>query len=87
MEDKFMNEIIQRLVAIEVKLESIIHLKEDFLIMSNQITELKEKDKQQQKEIDEIKDKNKWLERAILGAIISGTVSLIFIFIKIGVGV
>lgn len=86
MEDKLLNEIVQRLVAIETKLESLINLKSDVDDIKKEIIILEEKDKQQERDIQELKETNKWLSRAIAGACITAAVGLVFILIKLGLG-
>lgn len=86
-DEKLLSEIVQRLVAIEVKLEEIIKVKEDVEDLKKEFVRLDEKDKNQQKEINELRDTNRWLARAVAGGILTGIITIIFIFIKIGLGV
>lgn len=87
MDDKILNEIVQRLVAIETKLESIIKVKDDVEDLKKDVVRLQEQTAQQQKEIDGITDNNKWLSRAVVGAIITSIIGIVFVLIKIGLGV
>lgn len=87
MEDKLLNEIVQRLVAIETKLESIIKVKDDVDDLKKEVVQLQENTKQQQKEIDSLVDNNKWLSRAVAGAIVTAVIGLVFVLIKMGLGV
>ena len=87
MDERLLNEIVQRLVAIETKLESIIKVKDDVEELKKDVVQLQERDKQQQKEIDSLVDSNRWLSRAVAGAIITAVIGLIFVIIKTGLGV
>lgn len=86
MEDKMLNEIIQRLVAIEVKLEEICKVKDDVEDLKKDVVRLQEQTTQQQKEIDAMTDNNKWLSRAVVGAVITSIIGIIFVVVKIGLG-
>ena len=88
MEDnnKTYTEIIERLAKIEVKIDDIKSLKENIDKHSVEITEIKSSIENQQKEIDEINESNNWLKRAVIGAVITAIVGVVFCFIKIGVG-
>lgn len=86
MDEKLLNEIVQRLVAIETKLESIIKVKDDVEDLKKDVVRLQEQTAQQQKEIDGIVESNKWLSRAVIGAVVTAAVGLIFVLIKMGLG-
>jgi ElaB/YqjD/DUF883 family membrane-anchored ribosome-binding protein len=87
MEDKLLNEIVQRLVAIETKLEDIIKVKDDVDELKKEVVKLEENNKQQQKEIDSLVDNNKWLSRAVAGAVVTAIIGVVFVFIKMGLGI
>lgn len=87
MEDKLLNEIVQRLVAIEIKLESLITLKTDVDNIKKELIVLQEKDIQQERDIKELRDNNRWLSRAIVGACITAAVGLVLVLVKIGLGI
>ena len=87
MEDKTYIEIIERLTKIEVKIDDIKRLKDDLNHHSVEITEIKSTLENQQKEIKEIKENNQWLKRAVVGALITATIGVIFCFVKLGLGV
>lgn len=76
----FEREVLERLTKIETKLDDYGNFRE-------KTEEAYSLSKENEKDIDEINDKIKWLSRAIAGAIISGIVGIIFIFIKLGLGV
>lgn len=80
MKDNFETEVLTRLAVIESKLDDYKEIKEKAdkaynLAMDNQ------------KEIEELKDKNKWLNRTLIGAIVAGVIGIIFIYLKIGLGI
>lgn len=80
MDKNFETEVLTRLAVIESKLDDYKSVKER--------TELAYTSSQENKEdIAEINEKLKWLSRTIIGAIISGVIGLVFILIKIGIGV
>lgn len=86
MDDKLLNEIVQRLVAIETKLESIIGVRADVDELKKEVVQLQERDKRQEKDIEELRSNNKWLQRAIIGAVVTAAVGLVLCFIKAGMG-
>ena len=77
---EFETEVLTRLAVIESKLDDYKEIKDKSdkaynLAMDNQ------------KEIDELKEKNKWLSRTLIGAILTALVSIVFIYIQIGLGI
>ena len=82
MDQELINEILQRLVRIETKLDQIEDVKNDVMQTKLDIVKLQEKDEKQQTELNELKDSHKWLSRAILGAIISMVASIVLTFFK-----
>lgn len=91
LDERLLSEIVQRLTRIEVRLEEIVAVKKDIKDltditddMKKDIIELKTKDEQQRKELDEIRDNSKWISRAVIGAIITSSVAIIFTLIKLG---
>ena len=80
MEKTFETEVLTRLAVIESKLDGYKELKK--VTYDNEA-----KTKENTEDIAELKDKFKWLSRTTAGAIITGVIGLIFIFIKIGLGV
>ena len=80
MDTNFEREVLDRLTKIETKIDDYKEIKKDTataLYLS----------KENEKEIQEIEDKLKWITRTTVGAIITGAVGIIFLLIKIGVGV
>lgn len=80
MEPNFQTEVLTRLAVIESKLDGYKDLKKITYEADN-------RSKQNEIDIKELQDKQKWLSRTIAGAIITGIVGIVFIFIKIGMGV
>lgn len=80
MDKNFETEVLTRLAVIESKLDDYKSVKERTDTAYTLATENKE-------DINEINDKIKWLSRTIIGAIISGIIGIVFILIKIGMGV
>ena len=74
MEKEFEREVLDRLKAIEVKIDDYNKIRdkaEDAWVKSNQ----------NEKDLNEIQEKIKWLTRTIAGAIISAVIgALIFFF-------
>ncbi len=80
MDKTFETEVLTRLAVIESKLDGYKELK-------NVAYSADTRSKENESEIKELKDKNKWLSRTIAGAIIGGIITLVFLFIQIGIGV
>lgn len=80
METKFETEVLSRLAVIESKLDGYKEIKK--ITYDNEA-----KTNKNEEDIKELQDKFKWLSRTTAGAIISGVVGIVFIFIKIGLGV
>jgi hypothetical protein len=75
MERDFETEVLTRLTKIETKLDDYTRIREkteDAYTMSNE----------NKKDIEELQDKIKWITRTVVGALITGLVSLIVAFIK-----
>lgn len=80
MEKTFETEVLSRLAVIENKLDGYKETKKT-------VYEADNRSKQNEQDIEELKDKFKWLSRTTAGSIITGLVGIVFIFIKIGMGV
>ena len=76
----FKIEVLTQLAVINSKLDGYNEIKK-------QADEADKRSKQNEKEIQGIKDNNKWAFRTSVGAIITSTVGIIFLFIKTGMGV
>lgn len=75
MEKDFEREVLERLTKIETKLD-------DYTSIRNKTEEAHSLSKENEKDIAEINDKIKWLSRTIAGAIITGVIGIIFIYIQ-----
>lgn len=80
MEKTFETEVLTRLAVIESKLDGYQNIKEKAEVAYTTAMQNKE-------EIKEMQDNNKWLFRTAIGACITSVISLIAIFVKIGIGV
>ena len=80
MGNEFEKEVLTRLARIETKLE-------DHESIRTKAEEARAKAYDNERRIKELEDDTKWLKRTITGAIITGVVSIIVIFIKIGLGI
>lgn len=80
MEKDFETEVLTRLARIETKLD-------DYDNIRTKAEEARAKAYSNERRINEIEEKTKWLARTITGAIITGVVSIIVIFIKLGLGI
>lgn len=80
METKFETEVLSRLAVIESKLDGYKEIKK--ITYDNEARTVKNEE-----DIKELQDKLTWLSRTTAGTIITGVVGIVFIFIKIGLGV
>lgn len=78
--EKFETEVLTRLAVIESKLDGYQNIKEKADIAYNTAIQNKE-------DIKEIQDNNKWLFRTAIGACITSIISVIMMFVKMGMGV
>lgn len=87
MEEKnFEREVLDRLIKIEMKIDSMDKLKEQVYKNKDALLELNMKDEQQQKQIDEMLEEQRWLKRTVISSIVVAIITLIFGAIKIGFG-
>ena len=87
MEQKEYNEIKDLLHKQDVKLTRIEEKLNDYKEVKENSRVAYELSKSNKEEIDEIKEKYKWFTRAIAGAVITALVGLLFVYIKLGLGV
>lgn len=80
MEKSFETEVLSRLAVIESKLDGYKDIKKVAYEADNL-------SKENAEDIKELQDKLKWLSRTTVSAIITGVVGIVFILIKIGMGV
>lgn len=78
-DNNFETEVLTRLAVIESKLD-------DYKDIKDKTEKAYTISLDNQKDIDELKDKNKWLNRTLIGAI-AGVIGIIFIYLKIGLGI
>lgn len=79
MEKSFEREVLDRLTKIETKLDDYSKIKE-------KTDEAYTLSKQNEKDIGEISGKLKWISNTAIGAIITGLISILFLFLKTGMG-
>ena len=82
MNNTFERDVLDRLTRLETKIDM-----QDYKGLSEKVEITHNKSDQNEKDIIEINDKLKWLSRTITGAIIGGIISLLFILIKMSIGV
>lgn len=80
MKDNFETEVLTRLAVIESKLD-------DYKEIKDKADNAFNLSKDNEKNIMEIEDKLKWLSRTLIGAILTALVSIVFIYIQIGLGI
>lgn len=80
MDKDFETQVLTRLAVIESKLD-------DYKSVRERTEEAYNTSQENKQDIVEINEKLKWLSRTIVGAIISGIIGIIFILIKMGMGV
>lgn len=76
----FETEVLTRLTRLETKVD-------DYNGLKTKVEESRAKSFSNERRITDVEDKQKWLERTTIGAIITGVISIIFIFIKLGLGI
>lgn len=77
---EFEKEVLTRLTKIETKLDDYNNTKQKTDDAYNMA-------KENEKEIDEIKDKLKWITRTVIGAILTGLIGIVFIYLKLGLNI
>lgn len=80
MEKSFETEVLSRLAVIESKVDGYKETKTVAYSADN-------RSKQNEENIKDLQDKLKWLSRTTAGAIITAIVGVVFVFIKIGMGI
>lgn len=80
MEQKFETEVLTRLAVIESKLD-------DYKSIKDKLESAYNLSNNNKKEIEEIQEKLKWLSRTITGALITGAIGIVFLIIRIGIGI
>ena len=80
MEKDFEAEVLTRLTKIETKLD-------DYSRMRDKTETAFNLSKENEREITELQEKIKWITRTVTGAIITGLIGILFLFLKSGMGV
>lgn len=80
MEEKFEVEVLTRLAVIESKIDDYKTMKEKSEKAYNMAI-------QNESSITKIEDRNKWLWRTAIGALITGLIGILILFIKVGIGI
>lgn len=78
--EEFKLEVLTQLAVINSKLDGYSEIKKT-------VYETETTSKENKEDIQELQDKFKWLSRTTAGAIITGVIGIVFIFIKMGMGV
>ena len=76
----FQTEVLTRLTRIETKLDDYDNIK-------IKTDEASTKTIQNEKRIQELEDRQKWLSRTIVGAFITGGIAILFLFVRLGMGI
>lgn len=82
MNNNFEREVLDRLMRLETKIDL-----QDYKGISEKVDNTELKCSQNERDINEIKDKLRWITRTTTAAIITALVGLVFVFIKMGLGV
>ena len=89
--NEFKIEVLTQLAVINSKLDSYNKTQEkdieDIKETKEIALEAENRSKQNEEDIKDIKDTNKWAFRTSVGAIITSTIGLVFLFIKLGIGI
>ena len=78
--NEFKIQVLTQLAVINSKLDGYNKIQEV-------VTQADNRSKQNEQDIKEMKDSNTWAFRTSVGAVITSVIAIIFIFIKIGMGV
>lgn len=92
-EKNIMQEVLERLIKIETKLDSYSEAKrktyeneKEIIMLKGDIEILQKDNSMQNVEIAELKEKNKWMFRTTVGAVITGLVGILITLVSVGVG-
>lgn len=92
-EKNIMQEVLERLIKIETKLDSYSEAKrktyeneKEIIMLKGDIEILQKDNSVQNMEIAELKEKNKWLFRTTAGAVITGLISILVALVNVGIG-
>lgn len=85
--NNFKIEVLTQLAVINSKLDGYNELKATADETDKRSRQNKQDIKENQKDIQNIQDNNKWVFRTSVGAVITNVIGIIFLFIKLGMGV
>ena len=81
----FINEFIERLARIEVKIDNIEKVKDDVEFLKRENVAVKSAVETQDKEIKSLKDTNKWLVRLLITELVGIATTIGFALINSGI--
>lgn len=87
MEKSFETEVLTRLAVIESKIDDYKTLKEKTDDALNIGHENSNKIEYVDERVNDLEDSNKWAFRTSIGAIITSVVGIVFLLIKLGMGI
>lgn len=79
MEQNFQAEVLARLAVIESKLD-------DYKSTREKTEEAYDLAKHNKERLDKLEDNNKWALRTAIGGVITSVIALVFLFLKMGMG-
>jgi hypothetical protein len=85
--NNFKIEVLTQLAVINSKLDGYNELKATADEADKRSRQNEQDIKENQKDIQNIQDNNKWVFRTSVGAVITSVIGIIFLFIKLGMGV
>lgn len=85
--NNFKIEVLTQLAVINSKLDGYNELKATADETDKRSRQNEQDIKENQKDIQNIQDNNKWVFRTSVGAVITSVIGIIFLFIKLGMGV
>lgn len=85
--NNFKIEVLTQLAVINSKLDGYNELKATADESDKRSRQNEQDIKENQKDIQNIQDNNKWVFRTSVGAVITSVIGIIFLFIKLGMGV
>lgn len=85
--NNFKIEVLTQLAVINSKLDGYNELKATADKADKRSRQNEQDIKENQKDIQNIQDNNKWVFRTSVGAVITSVIGIIFLFIKLGMGV
>lgn len=85
--NNFKIKVLTQLAVINSKLDGYNELKATADEADKRSRQNKQDIKENQKDIQNIQDNNKWVFRTSVGAVITSVIGIIFLFIKLGMGV